>query len=280
MTRMHAALVALFATSLLPALAAANPGALEINQDCVAVGCFAGDAPGFPVTISQPGTYLLTSDLAPPGDSSTNSIEVGVSGVDLDLNGHTVDGGATCSGNPVTTCANFGGSRGIVLQSPLNAAIVAHVHNGSVRGFSNGGLVVFAASDGTLIDHLTLTENSFGMLLVGSSANATTRIRDSQFVRNLFDGATVANNGARLLVENSSFTGNSQDGLALSTGSVAVGNRFNDNGALGLQCGGSTCALGQNTFMGNNGGGAAAQFNVGTLRDMGGNVCMDDGTCP
>jgi len=91
MTRMHAALVALFATSLLPALAAGNPGALEINQDCVAVGCFAGDAPGFPVTIMQPGTYVLTSDLAPPGDSSVNSIEVDVTGVDLDLDNHTVD---------------------------------------------------------------------------------------------------------------------------------------------------------------------------------------------
>jgi len=158
--------------------------------------------------------------------------------------------------------------------------MVARVHNGSVRGFGNGGLVVFAASDGTLIEHLTLTENSFGMLLVGSGPNATTRIRDSQFVRNLFEGATTANSGARLLVENSSFAGNSQDGLSLSTGSVSVGNRFNDNGAFGLQCGGSTCALGQNTFMGNNGGGAAAQFNVGTLRDMGGNVCLDDGTCP
>ena len=43
---------------LLSALAAhADQGSLEINQLCVASGCFAGDSPGFPVEITQPGSY-------------------------------------------------------------------------------------------------------------------------------------------------------------------------------------------------------------------------------
>ena len=45
-----------------PALAV--DGVLEINQTCaVQTGCFAGDSPGFPVTITQPGSYRLTSNL-------------------------------------------------------------------------------------------------------------------------------------------------------------------------------------------------------------------------
>jgi hypothetical protein len=43
----------------------AADGVIEINQSCVAGGCFAGDTAGFPVTISQPGSYRLTSNLSP-----------------------------------------------------------------------------------------------------------------------------------------------------------------------------------------------------------------------
>jgi hypothetical protein len=35
----------------------AGDGQVEIHQACVAIGCFAGDAPGFPVEIIAPGSY-------------------------------------------------------------------------------------------------------------------------------------------------------------------------------------------------------------------------------
>jgi hypothetical protein len=42
----------------------ASDGQLEINQACaVNTGCFPGDDPGFPVTITQPGSYRLTGNL-------------------------------------------------------------------------------------------------------------------------------------------------------------------------------------------------------------------------
>jgi hypothetical protein len=44
--------------------------------------------------------------------------------------------------------------------------------------------------------------------------------------------------------------------------------------------GGGICALGRNSFYANNGGGAASQWSITAVRDMGGNVCMDDNTCP
>jgi hypothetical protein len=41
----------------------AGDGKLEINQSCIAVGCFPGDTAGFPVTITSSGSYLLTGNL-------------------------------------------------------------------------------------------------------------------------------------------------------------------------------------------------------------------------
>ena len=90
---------------LAPLLAHAADGVYEINQDCAVVGCFAGDTPGFPVTISQPGRYVLTSNLVASGAvSSVQMIDGGASFVDLDLNGFTLEGGQTCTGTPVATC--------------------------------------------------------------------------------------------------------------------------------------------------------------------------------
>lgn len=278
MNRAHYIFTSIMLLSLAPLVAVANPSALEINQDCVAVGCFAGDNPGFPVEITQPGSYILTSDLSNPG-LGVNAIAIGASPVDIDLNGHNIDGGGRCSGSPVTACSGFAGDRGIVVYT--GAATVTHIHNGSVRGFGSGGIVIFNADDGTLLEHLNVIENSFGITIIGNSTMSTTRIRDSQVVRNLSYGITISNGSNQLLVENTSIVGNSAFGLNMGSGGVAVGNRIGSNGQVGLQCTG-TCALGQNTFVGNNGNGAGVQYTVTKVSNMGGNVCLDktNSVCP
>ena len=63
--------------------AGAGEGAIEINQLCVATGCFAGDAPGWPVQLTEPGSYVLTSNLDVP--SSSEGVEIQASQVVLDL---------------------------------------------------------------------------------------------------------------------------------------------------------------------------------------------------
>ena len=76
-------LVLLFLTLVTPALA--SDGVLEINQTCaLETGCFVGDSAGFPVTITAPGSYRLTSSLNPTGASV---ILIGSSRVQVDLNG-------------------------------------------------------------------------------------------------------------------------------------------------------------------------------------------------
>ena len=55
-------------------LVAAGEGALEINHACASgPGCFPGDTPNYPVEITQPGSYLVTSNLTVP-DENTDGI--------------------------------------------------------------------------------------------------------------------------------------------------------------------------------------------------------------
>ena len=274
-------IVPLFTLALSPLVASASPGALEINQDCIAVGCFAGDTPGYPVTITQPGSYVFTSDVATPPNTTQPVIDVEASPVDIDLNYHTIDGGGSCTGTPVTSCTGFSGGRGLAFSNNGNPGVF-HVHDGTVRGFGGSGISMFDSGDGTLLERLTVTQNQYGAGIITTSDLTTTRIRDSQFVRNLQVGLFVSNGQNRLLIENCSVVGNSADGIQVGTGSVVVGNRISSNGGLGLHAYGAsaTCAMGQNVFSGNNGGGGAVQYQIQTVRDMGGNVCLEKATCP
>lgn len=253
---------------------AAAPGALEINNDCVAVGCFGGDTPGYPVTITQPGTYVLTSDLAPPQGSQNAIVITATQPVDFDLAGHTIDGGATCTGTPVSSCSAGTGGSAILAQS--NPPTSIRIHDGTTRGFINA-IAIFYADDGTVLDHMTVTQNSNNGLFVTSETVSAMRVRDSQVTRNGNQGIFAS---SPIILENSSVAGNHLEGvIAGSSNTILVGNRIGNNGAKGFSCGdpAEVCAMGQNTFVGNNGGGV--QFTVTALTDMGGNVCLDH-ACP
>ena len=61
--------------------ASASEGALEINQTCaLQTGCFAGDTPGLPVTLTQPGSYRLTSNLS-QALATTNVLQISANDV-------------------------------------------------------------------------------------------------------------------------------------------------------------------------------------------------------
>ncbi len=86
-------------------VARAGDGRLEINQACVAAGCFAGDTPGFPVETQAKQSYVLTSGLTVP-DANTSAVVLNSNSA-LDLNGFTIQGVTTCSASP-TVCSNTG----------------------------------------------------------------------------------------------------------------------------------------------------------------------------
>ena len=81
----------------LPTAALGGDGVAEINQTAaLAGGVTPADTPGFPVTLSQPGSYVLTSNLVV--STEVIGIDVTADNVSIDLNGFSLIGPTTCTG--------------------------------------------------------------------------------------------------------------------------------------------------------------------------------------
>lgn len=285
----HVRIALAFAVCMASPAVHAGRGAYEISQDCATNGCFSGDTPGFPVAITKPGKYVLTSDLHPP--SNGTAVYVSASPVDLNLNGHTIDGGGSCSGSPVTGCTTSGALAGIG-TSNADPPGVLHIHDGTIRGFTNsstGGpsaIYLGNAGDGTVLEHLNVLENGDSgneAISVFGDAAGSILVRDSQISRNRHNGVGCrSGNQASLLVENSEFRANGGDGVQVSfcANASLTGSRFNGNALYAIYGISAAVAIGADSFGGNNGGGANAQYSVTTVVDAGANVCIDHMPCP
>src|SRR4051812_6036205 len=71
------------------------------------------DTPGFPVTISAPGSYRLSSNLVVP-DAATTAIQITADNVSLDLGGFSIIGPNTCTPSPVHCTFSGGGGSGVL----------------------------------------------------------------------------------------------------------------------------------------------------------------------
>lgn len=184
-------------------LALAVDGVVEINQvRAVAGGVTVTDGPGFPVTIDQSGSYVLTGDLSVP--PSTTGIVINADDVTLDLNGFGVLG----SGGEFF-------SDGIVTSAQRENI---EIHNGTVRDFVRHGIF----SDST---------SRVRVVQVRSSGNLVGSGIELQGDGNLVDGCTTANNGlSGIRVTDSSLVINSvaenNTGFGLTIG-LASGYRSN-----------------------------------------------------
>src|SRR2546423_9959248 len=131
---------ALFGGVAMPAWAV--DGVILIDQNKAMTGNVTpGDTPGFPVTISLPGSYRLASNLTVP-DSDTTAIRITAANVTLDLNGFAILGPTTCSrtGSPPPGFLNcfIGSGNGVESfiassEVPSNIAVI----NGTVRGMGS-----------------------------------------------------------------------------------------------------------------------------------------------
>ena len=113
------AAVGALALVLRPPMALAVDGAREIHQACVATGCFPGDTAGWPVLITEPGSYVLTSGLTVP-DANTTAISIDAPHVSLDLHGFSITGpntcdfgNGTCGGGGSMVCSSRDSSTGL-----------------------------------------------------------------------------------------------------------------------------------------------------------------------
>jgi hypothetical protein len=124
--------LALLLPSAFPASARAAEGVIELNQARALAGSpltIPPDAPGFPIEISQPGNYRLTSDLdVPPG---ANGIELSAADVRIDLGGFTIRGPEGCF--PGSCVPATSGSA--IIHAFGGGGFRITIRNGSVSGF-------------------------------------------------------------------------------------------------------------------------------------------------
>src|SRR2546423_2519484 len=82
-------------------------GVVLIDQNRALAGNVTpGDTAGFPISITQPGSYRLSGNLTVP--VSTNGIEILTSNVTIDLNGFSLSGSSTYNPNGGSGVFNLG----------------------------------------------------------------------------------------------------------------------------------------------------------------------------
>jgi hypothetical protein len=136
-------------------------GAIEINQArALAGGITLGDTPGYPVTLSLPGEYVLTGDLS-VANLNQSAIDVTSDDVTIDLRGFGLFGSANCNGTG--TCTPGSGVGVLVIQ---REGVV--IRSGTVHGFPGGGLYLFRV-DGCQVENVTVTLNGSRGIEVGGS---------------------------------------------------------------------------------------------------------------
>ena len=148
MRTLRLAFATLFAAATLVSTAWAVDGVVLIDQNRALAGNVTpNDAPGFPVSITQPGSYRLSGNLtAGPGASG---IVILASNVTLDLNGFMISG-------PLQPCPGFVCVVLSGVRVPFGAALKSvTVRNGTIAGFGSQ-LVIAVDATRTLVEDLIL----------------------------------------------------------------------------------------------------------------------------
>jgi hypothetical protein len=189
----------------LPLLAAAAHAQTTIDQaKALAGNVTPGDAPGYPITISKPGSYMLTSNLDVP--FNVNAIIIDAENVVLDLNGFEIrsvgvceriatSGWVYCSGVTSVPTQQQGAYSGVRVNRRY-----AVVRNGAIAGFHGHGVYSYAGS--LSLDGLRVHQNHYhGVLAMGAGNSVTnshlTLNRENGLygVSVLIDGVVARENG-------------------------------------------------------------------------------------
>jgi len=219
----------------LAAAAQAGDGRVEIDATRAAAGGITpGDAPGFPVTISLPGSYLLTSNLSVDGETTAIELVPGTDlDVTLDLGGFSILGPNECG---------FGGScvpgSGIGVRSE-DVGHFVRVVNGAVRGMGDAGIFIDGAAH---IEEVTVSDN----VGLGVRTGPRSLVLDSSMVANTAGNISAGSFSA--LLGNHSVGGSTgtSDGMFLGRACVVTRNVFGGHASGASSAG--TSVLRENAF--------------------------------
>lgn len=185
----------------------------------------ADDAPGFPVTISESGSYRLASNLIVP-DQQTNAVDITVGNVVLDLNGFSILGAVGGSGIGIN--APF---LGPVPFGPGNVKVL----NGLVRGMGVG----INLGPSCRVEGMHVLQNGVGVQTAQGCTIVNNTVNINGIGIQTVDGSTVIGNTVK---------NNAGLGMTLGTAGyvhnvVSGNNGGNANPQVtgGIQMGGNVC---------------------------------------
>lgn len=181
---MRSILILLLLALATPALAV--DGVLEINQTCaVNTGCFADDAPGFPVTIAASGSDRLTSNLhvsQEPRVVTEGAIRITGDHVTLDLGGFEIS--CLLLSPPAEPCT--GSATGVRSAGARNIV----VRNGTIRDMPMNG--IFISDPDATIEYVRAHDNGNAGISIFTGV-----IRFSQAINN-GNGGLVSTGGGMI----------------------------------------------------------------------------------
>lgn len=212
-------LVMITGSVLLPSVTSAGDGMIEINQAVALAGgvngSLASDPAGFPVTITEPGSYILTGNLDVPDENTTAiQIEPGASRSTINLNGFAIRGDTSCS-FVTGVCNPTGAGAGIQAAS---TAIGIRVHNGIITGMGGNGMQLRGHA---AVRGLQAISNGGAGIEVGGRSS----IVESQAIFNGGAGIRIADATGSL----------SSVGESVLADNLSVKNGIENNGALDIE---------------------------------------------
>lgn len=197
----------------------ATDGAFAINDVCDGLGCFNGDNGGFPVTITESGSYQLTSNLVSTS-TTINVIEINADNVTLDLNGFSIIGPRTCTGaNSTLSCTNSGMTANGINGNDRDNVIVK---NGIVKGFDTGVRLSGINQRGNRVTGIHASENEFGIVLINGI------IKDSVANLNLDSGYSNGVFGTLMVMDSFAWGNRARSAFAFVCSNVIFGNNGSD----------------------------------------------------
>lgn len=248
----------LIAAALIASGSAAFAQAAITQNMAVAGGVTPGDTAGFPVTISQPGSYKLTSNLFVPEGSM--GVHITAANVTLDLNGFSIVGPSTCTrvyNTKAVTCAYTGSFAGVAVA--YNAP-GARVRGGTVKGFQSGVSSYASAS----VEDITATFNMQG---VSFSVSAGASFRLSGINANYNSGNGIDTGSAIGTIERSQSNHNGGKGINAQSGVTLFNVEAIENFGHGVDGG-----AGHAVYSTGNGNGTNPAQNFYLFRSMGNNL--------
>ena len=200
---------------------------------------------GFPITISQSGSYTLGSNITMPGGCTfKNGIDITAGNVTLDLNGFAVTGLASNSGSGIAAGAsttNLRLSNGIVSTWSSDAIDFTNASGSSidhVTASGSGGASGIGLGTTSMLSDCVAAENYTGVAVLGSDSTVTR----CSLSGNVNTGVFVGASGSRSRVAGNHASGGNngyivqgsnndvEDNTAIGTGSGGFGMSVSGNG--------------------------------------------------